>query len=138
MGSSGRIGSIERAPNKANKKFGEKTPSRPERLEGSGHEKVDVEVLSKGQSKNRFSGRPLPPSIFFKIGQFFDEKCNLASSGDGKEAFQGSHYTIKRLWRNLNRQGRLESQNCSRSSFPEFFHFYPVLLGRWSNMLGLV
>ena len=82
--------------------------------------------------------RSLPPSDFFKIGQFFDEKCNLASSGDGKEAFQGSHNTIKRLWRNLNRQGRLESQNCSRSSFPEFLHFYPVLLGRWSNMLGLV
>ena len=55
--------------------------------------------------------RSLPPSDFFKIGQSFDEKCNLASSGDGKEAFQGSHYTIKRLWRNLNRQGRLESQS---------------------------
>lgn len=89
------------------------------------------------RSKNWFSGHCPPPKTK-KIGQFFDEKCNLASSGDGKEAFQGSHYTIKRLWRNLNRQGRLESQNCSRSSFPSFLHFYPVLLGRWSNMLGLV
>ena len=33
---------------------------------------------------------------------------------ESKEAFQGSHNTIKRLWRNLNRrqQGRLENQNC--------------------------
>ena len=76
---------VERAPNKANKKFREKTPSRPERLEGSGHEKVDVEVFccgvgktvyskssSKGQVKIDFP--VTAPLIFFsQIRQFLDE-----------------------------------------------------------------
>ena len=46
---------VERAPNKANKKWREKTPSRPERLEGSGHEKVDVEVFCCGVGKTVYS-----------------------------------------------------------------------------------